>query len=136
MAVPAPLYTILPTPEARPAWQSWGGLKPAADITPQVGVYYDAAGIPHQAYMYAPPPGVSSNDGAASNAVAVTPSDSVNLTNPSRSLYIGGAGNVTVVTVGGQTITFPSVPAGSLLPIQVSRVNATLTTATNIISLW
>lgn len=122
------------TPETRPASMNTS-LPPANDIRPMVGVYYDAAGNPQRNYMSAPPPGASGQDGAASNAVAVTPSDSVNLASPARSLYVGGAGNVTVVTVGGQVITFTAVPAGSILPIQVSRVNATSTTATNIISL-
>jgi hypothetical protein len=121
-------------PETRPVAMD-RSLPPANDIRPQVGVYYDAAGNPQRAYMYAPPPGTSGSDVAASNAVAVSPSDSVNLATPSRSLYVGGAGNVTVVTVGGQTITFTAVPAGSILPIQATRVNQTATTATNIISL-
>jgi len=51
-------------------------------------------------------------------------------------LYIGGLGNVEVVTVGGDEIVLPAVSAGSFLPLQVTRVKANLTTATNIIALW
>lgn len=123
-------------PESRPSWQSWGNLPPASDIRPQTGVYYDAAGVPHVNYMQAPPPGISSADGSAANATNVTPSDSVNLASPSRALYVGGAGNISAVMLGGQTILLTGVPAGTTLPLQVSRVNATLTTATLIVSLW
>ena len=72
----------------------------------------------------------------ADNAVAVTPSDSTNLTNTARALYIGGAGNVKVDTAGGDTVTFNSVASGSVLPVRVKRVYATGTSATNIISVY
>ena len=51
-------------------------------------------------------------------------------------LYVGGLGNVEVVTVGGDEIVLPGVSDGSFLPLQVTRVKANLTTATNIIALW
>lgn len=51
-------------------------------------------------------------------------------------LYVGGLGNVEVVTVGGDEIVLPGISAGSFLPIQVTRVKAASTTATNIIALW
>jgi hypothetical protein len=67
-------------------------------------------------------------------AVAVTPSDITDLANPARSLYIGGTGNVSVEMYGGGTAVFSSVPVG-ILPVQVTRVNATNTTASNILAL-
>lgn len=68
-------------------------------------------------------------------AEAVTPSDSVNLSQPARSLYIGGTGAVSVVMYGDEaTVVFPAAPVG-VLPIQVTRVNATGTTATNIVAM-
>lgn len=67
-------------------------------------------------------------------AVAVTPSDVTNLANPTRALYVGGTGNLSVEMYGGGTAVFSSVPVG-ILPIQVTRVNATSTTATNILAL-
>lgn len=67
-------------------------------------------------------------------AVAVTPSDVTNLSNPTRALYIGGTGNLSVEMYGGGTAVFSSVPVG-ILPIQVTRVNSTNTTATNILAL-
>lgn len=70
------------------------------------------------------------------NAVAVTPSDTVALAVPSGSIWVGGAGNLKVVMVGSATaVTFTGVLAGTLLPIKVAQVVATLTTATNIVSL-
>lgn len=74
-------------------------------------------------------------DSPAGYAEAVSPSDSVDLAQASRALYVGGAGNVTVLTVGGQTVTFTSVLAGSILPVRVVRVNFTGTTASNIVAL-
>lgn len=51
-------------------------------------------------------------------------------------LFIGGAGNLRVLTAGGDDVTFTGVLAGSFLPVQVTRVFSTGTTATNIIALW
>ncbi len=51
-------------------------------------------------------------------------------------LYIGGAGNLQVLTAGGDTIVFTGVLAGTFLPVQVVRVLAASTTATGIIGLW
>jgi hypothetical protein len=51
-------------------------------------------------------------------------------------LYIGGAGNLRVLTASGDDVTFTGVLAGSYLPVQVQRVFATGTTATNIIAIW
>lgn len=73
-------------------------------------------------------------------AVSVTTSDSTNLAEPARSLWVGGAGNVVAVfsTGTGQesAVTFTGVPAGTLLPVNVIRVNATNTTATSILALY
>jgi hypothetical protein len=71
----------------------------------------------------------------ARTALAVTPSDSADLTLIARALYVGGAGNLSVDTVGGDTVSFVGVQAGSFLPVRVRRVRATGTTATNIVAL-
>lgn len=76
-------------------------------------------------------------DSPAYNAEAVTPSDSVDLTNTSRGLYVGVAGDVSVEMAGtGTAIVFTGVLAGSILPIRITRVNSTSTTATNMTSLY
>jgi len=73
----------------------------------------------------------------ARNGLAVTPSDTVDLTTVARGLYVGGAGDVIVNMAGGQTSQkFASVAAGTILPIVVTRVISTNTTATNIVALW
>lgn len=67
---------------------------------------------------------------------AVTPSDTANIkSGPARALYIGGAGNVVAINENDVAVTFVGVPAGTILPIVTKRVNATDTTATNIVAL-
>lgn len=77
-----------------------------------------------------------SPDAPATGGLAVTPSDTVSVATPFRALYVGVTGNVSVLMLGGNVLTFLSVPSGSVLPVSGSRVNATLTTATSIIALW
>lgn len=78
------------------------------------------------------------NDAApAMEAIAVTPSDSVDLPQGiARSLYIGGAGNVVLDTYNNTSITFAGLAAGTILPVQAKRVRATSTTATLIVALY
>jgi hypothetical protein len=73
--------------------------------------------------------------GSSENAAVVTPSDSTVLT-PFNALYIGGAGNVAVTTLGGNVVTFTAPPVGSIIPIRGTKVMATNTTATLIVVLW
>jgi len=74
---------------------------------------------------------------SARDGIVVTPSNSVDLTDVTRALYVGGAGNVAVVMAGsGDTLVITGVPAGAFLPISVTRVNSTSTTATNIVAFW
>lgn len=70
------------------------------------------------------------------HAAAVTPSDTVNLPRSCRMLWVGGAGNVKVDTVGGDTVTFSTVAAGTRLPIQAKKVYSTGTTATLMVALY
>jgi hypothetical protein len=72
----------------------------------------------------------------ADNAFEVTPNDSSDLTTTARALYIGTAGNVKVTTAGGDTVTFLSAAAGSILPVRVQRVFSTGTTSTNIMAIY
>lgn len=50
-------------------------------------------------------------------------------------LYIGGAGDVAVVTENGETVTFKAVPVGTQLDIRTKQVLATGTTATYIVGM-
>ena len=71
------------------------------------------------------------------NLVSITPSDSTDRPQVSRGIYVGGAGNLVVTpAAGGSNVTFVAVPAGTVLPIRVSRILATSTTATSLINLY
>ena len=63
-------------------------------------------------------------------------SSQTSMGNPGCFLYVGGTGNVSVVTIGGDIITFNGVPAGTTLPIQVIKLRSTGTTATLVNALW
>lgn len=75
-------------------------------------------------------------------AASVTPSDTVNIPSVSGGsnngcvLFVGTAGNLRVQTIGGDDVTFNNINTGAFLPVQVVRVYATGTTASNIIALW
>jgi len=69
-----------------------------------------------------------------SRMTAVTPSDTTELRG--AALYIGGAGNVALANSAGDTVTFTGVLAGSVLPVQFTKVLATGTTATNLVRLY
>lgn len=77
---------------------------------------------------------MSENFQVPNRAGAVTPSDSA--TTFANALYIGGSGNVSVVTEGNDTVTFSNVPAGSTIVLRVVQVRSTGTTATNIVRMW
>lgn len=69
------------------------------------------------------------------NAFEVTPDDSNDLTYPDASLYVGTGGTVTVDFVdGGTNIPLTNVPNGTFLPVRVSRVYSTGTTASAIVA--
>lgn len=66
-------------------------------------------------------------------ASAVTPSDTAD--NYAEAIYVGGAGNVTVIDELGVTTTFTAPPVGSIIPIRTVKIKATLTTATLLVAL-
>lgn len=72
----------------------------------------------------------------ALRATAITPADGADLPNPAtKGIWVGGTGAIKVDMVGGDTVTFNSVPVG-LFRIQAKRVYATGTTATNLVALF
>lgn len=79
-------------------------------------------------------PGVEDLLSPACHATEVIPSDTAALPFVSKRLWIGGAGNVTLITLSGQTIEYANVAAGTYLQVRAQQVMATGTTATNIIS--
>lgn len=69
---------------------------------------------------------------SATSSGAVTKSDSTVL--QFRAIYVGGAGDVAIKhTEGGSAVTYPSVPAGTILPVSGVRVMSANTTATNMV---
>lgn len=72
----------------------------------------------------------------AEHAATVTPHDTNTLTNTPRALYVGTTGNLKVDTLGGETVTLNNLPDGSLVPLRVTRVYSTGTTASDIVALW
>lgn len=66
---------------------------------------------------------------------AVTPADATPFaTGKVRAVYVGGAGDVTAI-VGGATLTFKAVPVGTTLWIAATGINATATTATQLLAM-
>lgn len=53
-----------------------------------------------------------------------------------RALWVGGAGNLAVITSVGETVTFVGVQAGTLIPMRVKRVLTAGTTATSLLALY
>lgn len=72
---------------------------------------------------------------AAHGAASVTLSDSAIIPN-TRSLYIGVGGDVKVTLADGQSVVFKNANAGAILPVQVTSVWTTGTTATDIVALY
>ena len=51
-------------------------------------------------------------------------------------LYVGTGGNVRVLTAGGDDVVIVGAGAGEFIPINVVKVFATNTTASDILALW
>lgn len=80
--------------------------------------------FPHNAVAYTPPNDTDTFVDVQGSAIPV-------------SLWVGGSGNVTVLPFGASsTVTFTAVPAGTMLPVMVRRVNATGLTATNLVVIY
>lgn len=78
-------------------------------------------------------------------AISVTPSDSTDInfngtSAATRGLYVGSGGDVSVEMVGNgladATVVFVAVLTGTLLPIEITRVNVTGTTASSLVAIW
>ncbi len=74
-------------------------------------------------------------DDPASDTFSITPHDSTNFTKLCRGIYVGGAGNITLITAKGTVQLFTAVPVGWILPVRATRVNSTGTTATALVGL-
>jgi hypothetical protein len=73
---------------------------------------------------------------AFEGGLAITPSNTANdPAGPFAALWIGTAGNATIVDSRGNVTTYTNLPAGFLLPLQCVRVNSTGLTAGSIVGL-
>jgi hypothetical protein len=72
---------------------------------------------------------------AARKLVAVTPSNSTDLTDLPKALWIGVAGDISVIAADDTDAVTVAALAG-VLPIRVKRVRSTGTTATGIVALY
>lgn len=59
-----------------------------------------------------------------------TASNSVDFARVSRAVYVKTAGDVAFVDEAGTAVIFPSIPAGTFVPVRAKRINATGTTNT------
>lgn len=71
----------------------------------------------------------------ASDGFAITPSDSVELAEITRALYVGNSGTLALKLASGADIVLTGVGGGALLPLRVRQIKATGTTATAIVGL-
>jgi hypothetical protein len=83
------------------------------------------------------------NRNTSYDAYLVTPSNTVNL--PNAGLYarpaadgfsVGVTGDVSALLATGASYTWVAVPANTNIPIRITRINSTGTTATNILALY
>jgi hypothetical protein len=78
---------------------------------------------------------MSGDDAVYNHALAVTPSDTVNLATPTHALLVGSSGVVQAVFQNGAVVAL-TVTGPIVLPVKVMRVNATSTTATGLVALY
>jgi hypothetical protein len=70
----------------------------------------------------------------AIKSVDVTPDDNNDLAIIGAIIFVGTGGNLEVTTVSGDIVIYKNLPDAYTLPVQVRRVKATNTTATDIIA--
>lgn len=67
------------------------------------------------------------------HAFDITPSDSLELDFVTRAVHIGTAGDLRVTMIGGETVTFAGMAAGTIKVGRFTRVWATGTTAGSLV---
>lgn len=72
---------------------------------------------------------------AARVGFAITPSDSAELSQFTRGIYIGTGGDLRVTFIDSGTITLKGLSAGVIYPFGVKKVHSTGTTAADLIGL-
>jgi hypothetical protein len=72
---------------------------------------------------------------SATQGTLLTKSDSTVIP-VTRALWVGGVGDVAVTFADGGVVTLSAVPAGTLLPVRVTKLMSTNTTATLVVALY
>lgn len=73
--------------------------------------------------------------GPAPDGFAITPDDATELSEITRAIYIGTAGDITLTLVSNTELLFKNIPSGTILPVRARRIKATGTTATDLLGL-
>jgi len=72
----------------------------------------------------------------AKDAFDIVPSDSGQLATITKAIYVGTGGDIVLRAIDGQAdVRFVAVGSGAILPIRVSAVRLSGTTASNIVGL-
>ncbi|QIE41258.1 spike base protein, RCAP_Rcc01079 family [Meridianimarinicoccus aquatilis] len=66
----------------------------------------------------------------------IVPSDAADLPHVTRAIYVGTAGEIQAELASGVTVSFISVPAGTMLPLRLRKILSTGTTAGDLVALW
>lgn len=74
-------------------------------------------------------------DSPATHGFAIVPSDSTDLPEVTRAIYVGAPGAVTLVLLSGAELTLAGVAAGTVLSLRTRRLKATGTTAGALVGL-
>jgi hypothetical protein len=71
----------------------------------------------------------------AREAFAITPSDTADLAQPSRAIYIGGSGTLRVRMLSGDVVDFSGLLGGAIYPFRVAQIMQSGTSATGLVAL-
>lgn len=77
---------------------------------------------------------VSGLDSPGYSGANLAPDDNSDLAKVTRALWIGGAGDLSVILASGDAVTFNN--ASSWMPLRIKKLNATGTTASDIVGVW
>lgn len=67
--------------------------------------------------------------------VSITPTDA-DLVRDIRSFYVGTGGNVSITAPDGTSAILKNIPAGLVVPVECRRINATSTSAADIVGFY
>ncbi len=75
-------------------------------------------------------------DTPAEHAFEITTNDNSDLPFITRYIWVGGGGDVHVIMLGGEEVTFRALAAGTLLRIRARKVFQTGTDATQLVGMY